>query len=61
MKGKVSEQMVKNVFILEVVLALFIVIGVIIGSTDLFRYFKIIFETPRWRPFRCYRHFSIIR
>jgi uncharacterized membrane protein (DUF373 family) len=51
MKGKVSEKMVKSVFILEAVLALFIVIGVIIGSTDLFKYFKIIFETPPLETF----------
>lgn len=51
MKGKVSEKIVKGVFILEAVLALFIIVGVVIGSADLFRYFKIIYTTPPLQTF----------
>ena len=52
MKGKISEKVVKSVFFLEVVLALFIVVGVIIGSLDLVRYFELIYKTPPLETFQ---------
>ncbi|MCG0275891.1 MAG: hypothetical protein L5655_06945 [Thermosediminibacteraceae bacterium] len=57
MKGKASEHIIKGVFILEVALAIFIVIGVIIGTVDLFRYFKIIYTTPPLQTFPLLRTF----
>lgn len=51
MRGKISEKIVKGVFILEAALALFIIAGVVIGSVDLFRYFKIIYSTPPLQTF----------
>lgn len=51
MKSKLSEKIVKGVFLLEATLAIFIIIGVIIGSYDLIRYFKIIFITPPMETF----------
>jgi len=57
MKGMISERIVKGVFILEAILALFIIIGVVIGSADLFRYFKIIYTTPPLQTFQVLQTF----
>lgn len=57
MKGKVSEKIVKGVFILEAALALFLIAGVIVGSYDLFRYFKIIYDTPPLQTFQVLQTF----
>lgn len=51
MKGKISNRIVKVVFILEAILGLFIVLGVIISSSDILRYFKIIYTTPPMQTF----------
>lgn len=57
MKGRVSEKIVKGVFVLEAVLALFLIAGVIVGSFDLFRYFKIIYDTPAIQTFQVLQTF----
>ena len=51
MKRKMSDRIVRVVFIIEAILALFIVLGVIISSTDILRYFKIIYYTPPLQTF----------
>ena len=48
---KISSKIVKAVFILEIILAVFIAIGVIVGSADIIRYFKIIYDTPPMETF----------
>lgn len=57
MKSKVSEKIVKGVFVLEATLALFLIAGVIVGSLDLFRYFKIIYYTPALQTFQVLQTF----
>ncbi|MDN5302968.1 MAG: hypothetical protein PWQ60_2482 [Thermoanaerobacteraceae bacterium] len=51
MRGNISEKIVKGVFVLEAALALFIIAGVVTGSVDLFKYFKIIYSTPPLQTF----------
>ena len=51
MKGNVSEKIARGVFFLEAALAIFIIAGVVIGFVDLFRYFKIIYNTPPMETF----------
>ncbi|MDD4569995.1 MAG: transporter associated domain-containing protein, partial [Tepidanaerobacteraceae bacterium] len=46
-----SSKIVKGVFFLEAVLALFIAFGVLIGVTDIIRYFKIIYITAPMETF----------
>ncbi|TYP48707.1 hypothetical protein [Thermosediminibacter litoriperuensis] len=57
MKDKAGKYIIKGVFILEVVLAIFIVFGVIVGSVDLFRYFKMIYLTPPLQTFSLLKTF----
>ena len=49
---KVSSKIAKVVVITEAILALLLAVGVIIGSADILRYFKIIYITPQWKLFR---------
>jgi hypothetical protein len=57
MKEKASKYIIKGVILLEVALAAFIVAGVVIGSVDLFRYFKIIYTTPPLQTFSLLKTF----
>lgn len=51
MKKKITNFIVKSVFLLEAFLAFFIIFGVIVGSIDLVRYFRMIYETPPLQTF----------
>jgi uncharacterized membrane protein (DUF373 family) len=57
MKGKLAKKLVKGVFWLEVILAVFIVVGVIISSLDLLRYFKVFYTTPPLETFSVVQNF----
>lgn len=48
---KISSRIAKAVIILEAILAFLLAIGVVIGSTDILRYFKIIYYTPPMETF----------
>lgn len=48
---KVSSKIAKVVVITEAILALLLAVGVIIGSADILRYFKIIYITPPMETF----------
>lgn len=48
---KISSRIAKAVVILEAILASLLAIGVIIGSTDILRYFKIIYHTTPMETF----------
>lgn len=51
MRKKIVNFIVKSVFLLESLLSIFIIFGVIVGSVDLFRYFKMIYITPPLQTF----------
>lgn len=57
MKKKGGKYIIKGVIVLEVLLAAFIVVGVLIGSIDLFRYFRLIYTTPPLETFSLFRAF----
>ncbi|GAQ26307.1 transporter associated domain-containing protein [Tepidanaerobacter syntrophicus] len=48
---KISSRIAKTIIILESVLAFFVILGVIVGSVDILRYLKIIYETPPTESF----------
>jgi len=51
MKRKLSDRIVKAVFIIEAILAIFIVLGIVISATDILRYFVLIYSTPALETF----------
>jgi cytochrome b subunit of formate dehydrogenase len=57
MKGNFTGKVIKGVFWLEAVLALIIITGIIIGSIDLVRYFKMFYESPPLETFSLVRTF----
>jgi hypothetical protein len=48
---KISSRIAKVVVIIEVILAFLLAVGVVIGSADILRYFKIIYFTPPMETF----------
>ena len=48
---KISSRIAKGVVIIEAILAFLLAVGVVIGSVDILRYFKIIYFTPPMETF----------